>query len=82
MEFVLTQTKLIYLEVLIMARPELYNRRTQPMVAFRTDEFVKDRLKSMCKDKGVSVQEYLEELVKHQLLIHCTKKEHDCSKKE
>lgn len=62
-----------------MPRQAVHDRRSQQAVFFRTDEITKKKLKDMCKDKGVSVQEYLENLIKEEIFEHDIKKEHVCS---
>lgn len=51
-----------------MARPSVYNRRSQPDVKFKTDEMTKKLLQNIAASEGVSLNVFLEELVKKEIL--------------
>ncbi len=47
-----------------MARPATHNRRDQEVIYLRVDSATKKNLKMLCENKNVSVQQFLEDVVK------------------
>ncbi|MGM1361101.1 type II toxin-antitoxin system RelB/DinJ family antitoxin [Bacillus cereus group sp. BceL297] len=52
-----------------------YDRRSQEVIRFRTDEMTKKHFYQICKEKGISVQQFLEEFIKETIVESQLEKE-------
>lgn len=56
-----------------MGRKAVFDRRNQPTIKLRTDELTKEQLSRMCEKMDISVQQFLETVIKEKITEFYTK---------